>query len=253
MADHIDNCPEDFNPQQEDRDHDGIGDVCDDCDCCTCPTLGNVDGSVDCLVTMGDLTVLIDHLFISLTPLLCNQDGNVDLSEDCLVTMGDLTVLIDHLFISLIELPLCPAYDFGTPSAEFTDLSECLNELTKDAPFELGCIDWQYSAGTLNITHVNGGFNCCVDVVSDGIYINGNTIRIYEIDSTVGEGCPCMCCYDVSYTVNNVAPDTYRIVVNEPNLYPADEYLDIVVDLVAEPSGRECVDRHEYPWVQFKD
>ncbi len=76
--------------------------------CCTGPSRGNVDGSVDNLVTMGDLTVLIDHLFISLEPLACIDEGNVDLSADDLVTMGDLTVLIDHLFIDLNPLPACP-------------------------------------------------------------------------------------------------------------------------------------------------
>ncbi len=76
--------------------------------CCSGPSVGNTDGSADNLVTMGDLTVLIDHLFITLTPLLCDVEGNVDLSPDGLVTMGDLTVLIDHLFISLDPLPACP-------------------------------------------------------------------------------------------------------------------------------------------------
>jgi hypothetical protein len=76
--------------------------------CCTGPSVGNVDNSADLLITMGDLTVLIDHLFISLTPLACPEAGNVDMSADNLVTMGDLTVLIDHLFISLTDLPPCP-------------------------------------------------------------------------------------------------------------------------------------------------
>ncbi len=79
--------------------------------CCTGETVGNMDcipGQVD----MGDLTVLIDHLFISLDPLCCVDEGDVDLSgqpspEPIDVTMGDLTVLIDHLFISLTPLPAC--------------------------------------------------------------------------------------------------------------------------------------------------
>jgi C1A family cysteine protease/PKD repeat protein len=73
-----------------------------------CVLVGNLDRSSDNLVTMGDLTVLIDHLFISLTPLFCVDEGNLDMSADNLVTMGDLTVLIDHLFISLSPLPACP-------------------------------------------------------------------------------------------------------------------------------------------------
>jgi hypothetical protein len=76
--------------------------------CCTGPSRGNLDGSPDNLVTMGDLTVLIDHLFINLNPLACVEAGNLDLSADNLITMGDLTVLIDHLFINLQPLPPCP-------------------------------------------------------------------------------------------------------------------------------------------------
>ncbi len=76
--------------------------------CCDGPSVGNVDGSPDNIVTMGDLTVLIDHLFISLSPLLCTDEGNVDMTPDGLVTMGDLSVLIDHLFISLDPLSPCP-------------------------------------------------------------------------------------------------------------------------------------------------
>jgi outer membrane protein assembly factor BamB len=76
--------------------------------CCAGGTVGNLDNSADGLVTMGDLTVLIDHLFISLSPLSCPAAGNLDLSPDGLVTLGDLTVLIDHLFISLAPLSVCP-------------------------------------------------------------------------------------------------------------------------------------------------
>jgi hypothetical protein len=77
-------------------------------DCCDDPTLGNLDNSADGWVTLADLTVLIDHLYISLMPLDCPKAGNLDLSTDGLVTMGDLTAMIDHLFISLSPLPPCP-------------------------------------------------------------------------------------------------------------------------------------------------
>jgi hypothetical protein len=75
--------------------------------CCTCPTMGNLDESTDCFVGMGDLTVLIDHLFITLNPLTCPDAANMDLSPDGFVGMGDLTVLIDHLFITLAPLHPC--------------------------------------------------------------------------------------------------------------------------------------------------
>ncbi len=63
-------------------------------------TLGDVDHTH--LVTMSDLTLMIDHLFISLEPLDPMRVG--DLDGDCLVAMADLTLLIDHLFISLLPL-----------------------------------------------------------------------------------------------------------------------------------------------------
>jgi PKD repeat protein len=75
---------------------------------CCVGYVGNVDASADQLVTMGDLTVLIDHLFISFAPVACVAEANVDMSEDLAITMGDLTVLIDHLFVSFNPLPPCP-------------------------------------------------------------------------------------------------------------------------------------------------
>jgi hypothetical protein len=76
-------------------------------ECCFGESAGNINMSFDGLVTMADLTVLIDHLFINLTPLMCPFTANLDQSPDGLVTMDDLTVLIDHLYITLAPLPAC--------------------------------------------------------------------------------------------------------------------------------------------------
>ncbi|MCX6835086.1 MAG: hypothetical protein NTW07_08135 [candidate division Zixibacteria bacterium] len=74
---------------------------------CTCPTLGNVNHSADCLVTISDIATLVDHLFISKVPLACPQEGNVNLSPDGLVSISDVSTLVDHLFISKRPLPPC--------------------------------------------------------------------------------------------------------------------------------------------------
>ncbi len=61
---------------------------------------GNVDWSDDQAVSMGDITIMVDYLFITIGPSLKHESvGDVD--ADGFVTMGDLTVMIDALFTSL--------------------------------------------------------------------------------------------------------------------------------------------------------
>jgi len=81
--------------------------------CCVGATLGYMDSDPSGPVDMGDLTLLIDMLFLTLNPVACLEEADVDLSgwpctETNDVDMGDLTVLIDFLFLSLTPLPECP-------------------------------------------------------------------------------------------------------------------------------------------------
>jgi hypothetical protein len=72
---------------------------------------GNVDGVGDDAPTLGDLSALIDALFISLQTPECPAEANVDAvgpDDPSGVTLGDLSALIDVLFISLDPPPLCP-------------------------------------------------------------------------------------------------------------------------------------------------
>lgn len=74
--------------------------------CCS-GTVGNVNFDYLDQVDIGDLTKLIDYLFISYFPPYCMAEANCNGSADGVVDIGDLTKLIDYLFISQQPLPDC--------------------------------------------------------------------------------------------------------------------------------------------------
>ena len=79
-------------------------------DCCI-GDRGNVDNDPLDAVGLGDLTRMIDYLFVSFRDLDCWEEGNLDASVPegpGSISLGDLTQLIDHLFISFKDLVHCP-------------------------------------------------------------------------------------------------------------------------------------------------
>ncbi|MBU0984371.1 MAG: hypothetical protein KKA42_10910, partial [candidate division Zixibacteria bacterium] len=63
-------------------------------------------------VDVGDLTNLIDHLFINFTAICCPEEADISPAivgnpPDGSVDVGDLTAMIDHLFINFPLLPGC--------------------------------------------------------------------------------------------------------------------------------------------------
>jgi hypothetical protein len=87
-------------------------------DCCSCRR-GDVNMSYETPpdeVTLGDIMLLVDVLFISsdCSKLTCIEEADVNAdggsSPTCQdhVTLGDIMTLVDHLFISLAPLPFCP-------------------------------------------------------------------------------------------------------------------------------------------------
>lgn len=72
--------------------------------CCLPPTLGDCDqsGAVD----ITDISVLIDNQFLTLTPLICDEEGDCDYSG--VVDITDLSILIDNQFLTLTPLGPCP-------------------------------------------------------------------------------------------------------------------------------------------------
>jgi hypothetical protein len=97
IGDVCDNCPTVPNPDQADADSNSVGDVCEGC---CIDIAGNVDGDAGHIIDIGDLTAIIDYLYISNIEPECLAEANVDGDPDGLVDIGDLTAMIDYLYIS---------------------------------------------------------------------------------------------------------------------------------------------------------
>jgi len=74
--------------------------------CCIGIT-GNIDGDPTEMVDIGDLTALIDYLFISFTEPVCMSEANVNGDEHAMIDIADLNALIDYLFIFHTPLVEC--------------------------------------------------------------------------------------------------------------------------------------------------
>ena len=74
---------------------------------CCIGTVGNVNLDPGELVTIGDISFLIDHLFITGARVPCETEADINQSGGLHpvqgpggdLTIGDISILIDHLFI----------------------------------------------------------------------------------------------------------------------------------------------------------
>jgi len=142
---------------------------------------------------------------------------------------GPLTPLIGGSLVSVSECGGFPTYDFapGLPSDQTG-------------------VSWFYNGeGTLELYHLNAGFNCCPKI-SCRITASGSTITVKEIDEGM---CECLCLTDALFHVTGLSPGTYNIKFEEPYVEPGDELLEFSITIDNEPSsGSFIVDRDHYPW-----
>lgn len=73
---------------------------------CCVGTRGNIDNDSGDNVDIGDLITLVDHLFITFTPVACEEESDVDGQPG--IDIGDAIFLVDHLFITFTPMSDCP-------------------------------------------------------------------------------------------------------------------------------------------------
>jgi hypothetical protein len=89
-----------------------------------CYCVGRV-GNVDCdyldQVTLVDIMMLVDHLFVSHARLPNLEEANASGDPEGNITLLDVMVLVDHLFISGADLPKCPKPHNNPPVTRITE------------------------------------------------------------------------------------------------------------------------------------
>jgi hypothetical protein len=109
------------------------------------------------------------------------------------------------------------------------------------------CLAYTYNTDfTLDLKHINAGFNCCPGQFKTTITADDTLITVETVESI--HGCRCTCLFDLDYEVKHVAPGIHRIKIIEQCLGEGDEQLDFVVDLSLPTSGISCVERTHTPW-----
>ena len=139
-------------------------------------------------------------------------------------------------------------------SGKLTGHSDCKSfksqMFTEDTPDTLSCISYLFdaSAGKLQLTHINAGFNCCPGKLWCEISQQSDTIIIKEGEKE--QGCDCNCLFDLEMELSGIEAQEYVMTLIEP--YAEDqEPLIFTIDLASVTEGTHCVIRKEYPWGMF--
>jgi|GEM_PF-949525 len=157
------------------------------------------------------------------------------------------------LISSVVTLVACgdsSVSDGGKPAGIVIMRSDCGGfEVEKRfgwVPTDKTCLRWDYNnERTLLLFHLNAGMNCCTHLVAT-VDFDDYKITIREDES--GQYCFCQCLYDIEYSITDLPPARYTIVVEEKYLPEGDDSLSVTIDLAEKPSGQVCVDRTRSPW-----
>ena len=148
-----------------------------------------------------------------------------------------------------------PWYAPGSVSGSVIETAGCKTfDADKDAgaaTSDQDCLEYVYDgSGTLDVTHINGGFNCCPDYITGSYELVNDTIYIHEEEWFISGGCYCLCLFDVQHRITGIVPGDYVICIDGLYIDEEDDPLAVAVTLEAGGSsgGPECVTRDYYPW-----
>lgn len=155
------------------------------------------------------------------------------------------------LFIIILVIIGCDREGKVVPSVELTGSTDC-----KDISLKAGaahssdqdCIQYKWLDGdTLNIKHVNAGFNCCPQGFRVALRVSGDTLIISESENS--SLCDCSCLFDLDYTLTGISRGIWYIKVVEPYVQQAgEEKILFTANFKRIVEGEYCVTRTGYPW-----
>ncbi|UCD95570.1 MAG: dockerin type I repeat-containing protein [Candidatus Zixiibacteriota bacterium] len=206
----------------------------------------DLDGGINLL----DATFVINYLYKSGMPPVYPHLADVDSTGA--INILDVSYLISYLYKDGPG-PSCPdALD--NPMGRVVDFTDCKlfteGQSAVLTPNDSTCIEYSYDGeGTLQLRHVNAGFNCCPGQIVANISVEDNIITIVEAENYDSLGpCYCLCLFDVDMEILYLPPGQYTITVEELYLSPEDDPLEFTIDLSGAATGSHCVYRHSYPW-----
>ncbi len=182
----VDNCPENYNPTQEDIDGDGSGDACDVCDNENVFVTGNVNGDVDInnepIIDFFDVIALLDHLQLSQSSSQaiseCEaQSGNINADNN--VNIIDVVNLVNMLLFGSSPSAVTPEVDGGIITLE---QSAFVDNIILESTVDIGGFQF-------DIISSNPIFNSLEQLyLPDGWTVNytshNNTYRVFAYDQT---------------------------------------------------------------------
>jgi hypothetical protein len=79
-------------------------------DCCgryTSGFTGNTNCGDDGKRNLGDITTLVDRVYVTKTPLCCEANGNVNGDIEDKINLADIVRLVDHIYVTKVETEPC--------------------------------------------------------------------------------------------------------------------------------------------------